>query len=135
MRQYGLSEARVLRIIHTPARVEDGVADKTIAFMQKAGSKAHPNELWTMVQDVGQKRKIISAWRYPGVTKPRGEAAMNFIRAELEDFLVKEEEPPKPKPKLKKWFKPQVKTMPKQPWPKRKFQSFRNIKLGEADKI
>ena len=120
-----------MRIIHTPMRIEDGVAEKTIAFMQKAGSKAHPYELWTMVQDVGQKRKIISAWRYPGVTKPRGEIALNFIRAELDNFLTEEVELPKPKPKLKKWFKPDKKMPSKKPWPKRKFQSFKDIKMGD----
>lgn len=82
MRQYGLSEARVKRIIHTPKRTEEGVAPKTIAMMQSAGSEKHPYELWTMVQDVKGKRKVISAWRYPGVTKP-GESLPPEILQEL----------------------------------------------------
>jgi len=27
-------------------------------------------ELWVMIQDKGSIRKVISAWRYPGMTKP-----------------------------------------------------------------
>ena len=70
MRYYGFSEARVKRIIHSPKRTEEGIAPKTVAMMQSAGSEKHPYELWVMIQDVGQKRKVISAWRYPGQTKP-----------------------------------------------------------------
>ena len=67
---YGLSESRVKRIIHSPKRTEEGIAPKTVAMMQSAGSAKHPYELWVMLQDAGQKRKVISAWRYPGQTKP-----------------------------------------------------------------
>lgn len=138
MRQYGLSPARVLRIVHSPARIEDGIADKTIAFMQKAGSKAHPHELWAMVQDAGSKRKVISAWRYPGTTKPRSEVALNFIHSELDDFIAEAEEAdssPKPDIKLNKWFKPAAARKAgipvKKSWPKRKFNSFKDIKFGK----
>lgn len=70
MRFYGLSEARVKRIVNSPGRIEEGIAPKTIAMMQSAGSTKHPHELWVMVQDVARRRKVISAWRYPGKTKP-----------------------------------------------------------------
>ena len=70
MRQYKLSEQRVKRIIHSPKRIEEGIAPKTVAMMQSSGSVKHPYELWVMIQDMKQKRKIISAWRYPGRTKP-----------------------------------------------------------------
>ncbi len=70
MRFYGLSEARVARIIHSPKRIEEGIAPKTIAMMQSAGSAKHPYELWAMIQDANGKRTVISAWRYPGKTKP-----------------------------------------------------------------
>ncbi|MFH0890554.1 MAG: hypothetical protein V1856_00800 [Candidatus Liptonbacteria bacterium] len=136
MRQYRLSDARVLRIIHSPTRIEDGVADKTIAFMQKAGSKDHPHELWVMVQDVGVKRKIISAWRYPGTTKSRGKIALNLIRSELDDFMTQEAEstPLRPEPKVNKWFKSETeRTKIKKLWPKRKFRSFKDIKLGRSE--
>ena len=70
MRQYGFSEARVKRVIHSPKRIEEGIAEKTIAMMQGAGSKKHPYEVWVMIQETPRRRKVISAWRYPGVTKP-----------------------------------------------------------------
>jgi hypothetical protein len=40
-----------------------------------------------MVQDLGKQRKIISAWRYPGMTRPRSEIAMDTLRREYREFL------------------------------------------------
>ncbi len=70
MRFYGLSESRLKRVISYPKRVEEGIAPDTIAMMQSAGSEKHPYEIWLMVQEEKKRRKIISAWRYPGKTKP-----------------------------------------------------------------
>lgn len=75
------------RILHSPKRVEEGIAPKTIAVMQSAGSTKHPYELWTMVQDIGKKRKVISAWRYPGVTKPRSEAVIEGIKNAYSEYM------------------------------------------------
>jgi hypothetical protein len=86
MRQYGLSEARVSRVLHRPYRVEEGVAEGTAAFMQKAGSEKHPHELWVMIQDTPKTRKIISAWKYPGVTKPRSSMMRDIMKQELAQF-------------------------------------------------
>ena len=72
MRQYGLSENRLRRILRFSHRREKGIAPKTIALMQKTGSKKRPSEIWLMYQQVGQRKKIISAWRYPGIS-PVGE--------------------------------------------------------------
>lgn len=69
MRYYALSEQRVRRVLKTPSRIEEGIALETIALMQRAGSKKHPYEVWIMVKDEKARRKIISAWRYPGITK------------------------------------------------------------------
>ena len=80
MRQYGLSEARVRRIIHTPKRIEAGIAPKTIVYMQSSGSPKHPHELWVMIQDEKSRRKIISAWRYPGTTKKGQELPPEILR-------------------------------------------------------
>jgi len=68
MRQYRLSEKRVLRILRKPDRKEEGVAPETIAAMQITGTKKHPTEIWTMYQIIKKPKqiKIISAWRYPG---------------------------------------------------------------------
>lgn len=70
MRYYQLSEARLTRILRYPKRVEEGVAEKTMAAMQSAGSRKHPYEVWLMYQTGKAVIRIISAWRYPGVTKP-----------------------------------------------------------------
>ncbi|MEK9155004.1 MAG: hypothetical protein AAB596_02990 [Patescibacteria group bacterium] len=70
MNFYHLSEQRVRRVLHAPARIEEGVAPNTIALMQSAGSLKRPYEIWTMIQETKTKRKVISAWRYPGKTKP-----------------------------------------------------------------
>jgi hypothetical protein len=43
-------------------------------------------EIWVMVQDVPTGRKIISAWRYPGVTKPRSELTKEILRGEYQDY-------------------------------------------------
>lgn len=109
---YKLSEQRVMRVIHSPKRIEEGVAPKTVAMMQptsvrieshrirtevvpaKAGTQAKPKEtwsqeIWVMIQDLGKQRKIISAWRYPGMTKLRSDASMDFMRKEYREFLGK----------------------------------------------
>lgn len=74
MKFYGLSEARLKRILRHPQREEKGVAPRTAAVMQKAGTKKRPTEIWLMYQIAKNKEKIIviSAWRYPGIS-PMGE--------------------------------------------------------------
>jgi hypothetical protein len=108
---YKLSEQRVMRVIHSPKRIEEGVAPKTVAMMQpasvriesyrvraeaipaKAVARVKPKEIWSqeiwvMIQDLGKHRKIISAWRYPGMTRPRSEIAMDALRREYREFLA-----------------------------------------------
>ena len=74
LRQYRFSEKRVLRIFRKPDRVEEGIAEGTIALMQITGTRKHPTEAWMMYIILKRPRgiKIISAWRYPGRT-PLGE--------------------------------------------------------------
>ena len=105
MRFYRLSEARVKRVLNNPKRVEEGVAPKTLAIMQpnSVSSVRHQasssekremwkQEIWVMAQKVsgvkGQapRVKIISAWRYPGMSKPRSEAIKNLMKQEYEQF-------------------------------------------------
>ncbi|MDD3735118.1 MAG: DUF4258 domain-containing protein [Candidatus Pacebacteria bacterium] len=88
MQFYGLSEQRIKRVLRNPDRIEEGIAPKTIALMQIAGSKKNPYEIWVMYQkkeksfyhklttkDIKSKQnnfikkpvlKIISCWKYPG---------------------------------------------------------------------
>lgn len=67
MHYYGLSEGRLRRILKSPQRQEKGIVLGTIALMQPAGTKK-ASEIWLMYQQVGQKKRIISAWRYPGIS-------------------------------------------------------------------
>ena len=75
MRYYNLSEKRVKRVMRKPDRKELGIAPLTLAVMQKTGTKKHPTEIWLMYQKVVSKGKriikIISAWRYPGISPIR----------------------------------------------------------------
>ena len=112
MRQYGLSKQKLLGILYKPERKEQGIVPGTTAvmktnkkFVNKTISllknpppsheasvwrrKPAPGEIWLMYKDIkkqqeGQIRKIISAWRYPGISKP-GEAIPipDDIKAEI----------------------------------------------------
>ena len=85
MRYYRLSEQRVKRVIRNPLRVEEGIADDTIAAMQSFGNKKD-KEIWVMVADTKEKRKIISAWIYPARTKA-GEPLPEEIIREFKEAL------------------------------------------------
>jgi len=69
MRFYSISKQRIRRILNSPQRIETGIAEKTLACMQNTGGKIK-HELWVMYQDNKNERRIISAWKYPGKTKP-----------------------------------------------------------------
>ena len=84
MRYYGLSEARVKRVMNMPLRIESGIAPSTIAMLQKAGSLKHPYEVWVMIAEKKDARRVISAWRYPGRTKP-GEPLPEEIIREIKE--------------------------------------------------
>ena len=76
MQYYRISESRVKRIMRHPKRVEEGIVSKTVACMQPADGKT-PGEIWVMYRladGEGIRRKalkIITAWRYPGVSPER----------------------------------------------------------------
>ena len=74
LKQYRFSEKRILRIFRKPDRIEEGIAEGTIAAMQITGTKKRPTEAWMMYVTLKKPSiiKIISAWRYPGRT-PKGE--------------------------------------------------------------
>ena len=100
MRQYGLSKQKLLGILYRPERKEQGIVPGTSAVMKtnkiffkekkislnkawRAPRKA-PGEIWLMYKDVKDFRKIISAWRYPGISKPGEEIPIpEDIRQEL----------------------------------------------------
>jgi hypothetical protein len=90
MRQYGLSRQKILGILRKPERKEKAIVPGLIAAMKtnkiffkekkvdlkKAWQqpKKAPGEIWVMYKDFKNRglpqRKIISAWRYPGISKP-----------------------------------------------------------------
>ena len=80
MRQYGLSKMKLLALLRKPERKEQGIADGTLALMQSNKSYGKPasakgygrakGEIWLMYADNKEFRKIVSAWRYPGISKP-----------------------------------------------------------------
>jgi len=82
MQYYGLSAQRILRVINKPARKEEGVAENTTAAMQPSSvnrkKQTWSSEIWVMYQLEKRKYKIISVWRYPGVSPKR-----NFIPEEI----------------------------------------------------
>ena len=94
IRFYGLSESRVKRIVRHPSRIEEGIAPNTVACMQSAGSAKKPHEIWVMYQTVqsrdakkqGVHLKMISAWRYPGVS-PKRDPIPKEILEEVLHFL------------------------------------------------
>lgn len=107
MTQYGLSEQKVKGIIRNPKRTEKGIAPKTAAMMQPVSSKmidgkeTWKQEIWVMfvkkkakigLGSIGGERiRIISAWRYPGVS-PKRSPIPEEIWQELESGGIMEEE-------------------------------------------
>ena len=100
MHFYKLSEGRVRRVLQTPKRIEEGVAPETVAMMQPATMKFSigradvkkkgekwSQEIWVMVQDDERGRKVISAWRYPGMSKVRSALALQMARQEYDEFI------------------------------------------------
>ena len=100
MRQYGLSKSKLLGILRKPERKEQGIVPGTIAVMKtnkvffkekkitlsKAWQKPKraPGEIWLMYKETKDQKKIISAWRYPGISKPGEEIPIpKDIRQEL----------------------------------------------------
>jgi len=95
MRQYGLSQQKILGILRKPERKEKAIVPGLIAAMRtnkkfvnktvsmfenKQGANppktkvlrraVAPGEIWVMYKDSKDQRKIISAWRFPGISKP-----------------------------------------------------------------
>ncbi len=109
MTQYGLSEQKVRGIIHRPKRTEVGVMPQAVAMMQPVspkvvdGKEVWKQEIWVMFIKKGTGRRvqgvetgkltpqplplnlirIISAWRYPGVSPKRSPIPREILQ-ELE---------------------------------------------------
>lgn len=84
MKQYGLSKSKLMKILYKPERKEQGIVPGTMAVMETkkiySNIKIKPatftkavrpsGEIWLMYKDSKLNRRIISAWRYPGISKP-----------------------------------------------------------------
>ena len=104
MKQYGLTAQRILRVVKNPQRTEEGIVKNTIAVMQpssfstKDGKRVWNREIWAMYQIKGKSKKeegkifgrqrirLISAWRYPGVSPKRDPIPDDILR-ELDSML------------------------------------------------
>ncbi|MDO8430168.1 MAG: hypothetical protein Q7S73_02270 [bacterium] len=80
MLQYRISEQKIKTVLKNPSRKEEGVAPKTAAVMMRHDTPKRKEEIWAMYQELSQKLKgesrklrVISVWRYPGVS-PIGKA-------------------------------------------------------------
>lgn len=84
---YGMGPGTVKRIIRHPDRKQEGIAENTIAAMKKKRTK-QPQEMWVMYQNLGSKKRVISAWIYPGES-PKGKEI--FVPDEVWDEIAKYE--------------------------------------------
>ncbi len=71
MLQYRILPQKIKTILHSYNRKEEGIAPKTVAVMKRNDTPKRKEEMWVMYQQAG-KIKIISVWRYPGVS-PKGQ--------------------------------------------------------------
>ncbi len=116
MKQYGLSVQKVKGVIRRPQRTEVGIAPKTVAVMQPVSAKVvdgkemWKQEIWVMYvvresvaaggMRAAEKKmrnflqparvRIISAWRYPGVS-PKRNPIPEEIWQELTEGSIMEE--------------------------------------------
>lgn len=111
MKHYGLSEQKVRSTIRTPRRREEGIVKNTVAVMQPVspktvnGKETWKQEVWVMYTAPSQSQKkietasfskidrlkIISAWRYPGVSPKRNPIPEEILRELLDGSILEEE--------------------------------------------
>lgn len=108
MKQYGLSDQRVKSVIRNPKRREVGIVPKTVAVMQPVsikkvdGKEIWKQEIWVMfviknsssaphtnykIPNTANQIRVISAWRYPGVSPKRNPIPEEILR-ELEEGSI-----------------------------------------------
>lgn len=96
MRQYSLSAQKVRGIIRNPKRREVGIVPKTVAVMQPSsvkkenGKEIWKQEIWVLYKEEVKGKKIISAWRYPGVSPKRDPIPSDILRELLDGSILEE---------------------------------------------
>jgi hypothetical protein len=94
MKQYGLSLQKVRGVIRRPQRREVGIVLKTIAVMQPVNPKTEngkttwKQEVWVLYKEDAGKKKIISAWRYPGISPKRGPIPEDILQELLNSDIL-----------------------------------------------
>ena len=71
-------------MINNPARIEEGIAENTVAVMQPSSvnkKKFWSSEIWVMYQPDKIQRKIVSVWRYPGISPPKNAVPAKILEA------------------------------------------------------
>ena len=88
MIQYRISEQKIKEILKNQDRREEGIAPKTMAVMKRNDKPKRKEEMWVMFIKDGSKIRVISAWRYPGVS-PKGKdiPIPEDILKELEELM------------------------------------------------
>ena len=109
---YGLSEQKIKTVLKSSNRREEGIAPNTTAVMKRNDTRKRKEEIWVMYQQLtnnkqqitnnkqrsyqlkvisyklGAKLRLISAWRYPGISKPGKKIPIpEDILAELDKIL------------------------------------------------
>jgi hypothetical protein len=109
MKQYGLSVQKVRGVIRSPKRREVGIIPHTVAVMQPVNPKktleveknrpaqnptgneagtplkeVWKQEVWVLYKESPGTKKIISAWRYPGVSPKRDPIPEDVLQEILE---------------------------------------------------
>lgn len=116
MRQYGLSVQKVRGVIRSPKRRQEGIAPRTIAVMQPIspkivnGKETWKQEVWVMFQErttslseqpgwtvslpsglggfQSKSIRIISAWRYPGMSSKHQPIPAEILREIEEESIL-----------------------------------------------
>lgn len=96
MKYYGLSESRVKSVLRNPERIEEGIAENTVAMMKINKTSNRPYEIWVMVTRASIQNsklkiqnspmRVVSAWKYPGQTKP-GSPLPRAVLREMEEAV------------------------------------------------
>jgi hypothetical protein len=92
---YGLSEQRIRGVMRNPKRSENGIAPQTVAAMQRNDKPKRKEEVWVMFtkhekhRNIEKKKQtiVISAWRYPGISKKKEIPMPEGVAEELEKFM------------------------------------------------
>ena len=92
MMYYRLSPQKIKSILTFYDRKEEGIAPKTQAVMKRNDTPKRKEEIWLMYQKT-PKTILISAWRYPGISKKGAKIPVpDEILAEIQNWFKKKGE-------------------------------------------